>query len=146
MGDFVGGMLKYIRDHPVPRVTVAGGVAKMTKLAQGMLDVHSKRGVADLDALAQRLPARPAPMRRWRSDPQRQHGGRGVRSGRRRPGSPLGDAVAERAWQTAAGVLADPEIALEILIFDRDGVLDGAHAPVPRRTSSHPSRPRKRRW
>ena len=52
MGDFVGGMLKYIRDHPVPRVTIAGGVAKMTKLAQGLLDVHSKRGMADLDALA----------------------------------------------------------------------------------------------
>ena len=53
MGDFVGGMLKYIRDHPVPRVTIAGGVAKMTKLAQGMLDLHSKRGMADLDALAE---------------------------------------------------------------------------------------------
>ena len=52
MGDFVGGMLKYIRAHPVARVTIAGGVAKMTKLAQGMLDVHSKRGAADLDALA----------------------------------------------------------------------------------------------
>src|SRR5499427_721906 len=33
MGDFVGGMLKYLRRHPVPRVTIAGGVAKMTKLA-----------------------------------------------------------------------------------------------------------------
>ena len=36
MGDFVGGMLKYLRAHPVPRVTIAGGVAKMTKLAQGL--------------------------------------------------------------------------------------------------------------
>ena len=26
MGDFAGGMLKYLRDHPVPRVTVAGGI------------------------------------------------------------------------------------------------------------------------
>ena len=52
MGDFAGGMLKYLRDHPVARVTVAGGVAKMTKLAQGMLDLHSSRGAADLDALA----------------------------------------------------------------------------------------------
>src|SRR3546814_6024395 len=42
-----------LRSHPVPQVTIAGGVAKMTKLAQGMLDVHSKRGMADLDALAQ---------------------------------------------------------------------------------------------
>src|SRR5687768_5252971 len=28
MGDFVGGMLKYLRTHPVKRVTVAGGFAK----------------------------------------------------------------------------------------------------------------------
>ena len=35
MGDFVGGLLKYIRAHPVARLTIAGGVAKMTKLAQG---------------------------------------------------------------------------------------------------------------
>ena len=63
MGDFVGGMLKYIRDHPVPRVTVAGGVAKMTKLAQGMLDLHSKRGAADLDALADGRARRPAAAR-----------------------------------------------------------------------------------
>ncbi len=52
MGDFVGGMLKYLRDHPVAKVTIAGGVAKMTKLSQGMLDVHSREGLADLDALA----------------------------------------------------------------------------------------------
>ena len=52
MGDFVGGMLKYLKRHPVPRVTIAGGVAKMTKLAQGLLDLHSKRGAVDLDGLA----------------------------------------------------------------------------------------------
>ena len=44
MGDFVGGMLKYVRTHPVPRVSIAGGVGKMTKLAQGLLDLHSRGG------------------------------------------------------------------------------------------------------
>src|SRR6516165_5846287 len=52
MGDFVGGMLKYLRTHPVPKVTIAGGLAKMTKLAQGLLDLHSKRGTVDLPMLA----------------------------------------------------------------------------------------------
>src|SRR5262249_60810218 len=52
MGDFVGGMLKYLRRHPVPRLTIAGGVGKMTKLAQGLLDLHSKRGSVDLAALS----------------------------------------------------------------------------------------------
>jgi cobalt-precorrin-5B (C1)-methyltransferase len=52
MGDFVGGMLKYLRTHPVPRVTIAGGFAKMSKLAAGRLDLHSKRGVVDLALIA----------------------------------------------------------------------------------------------
>ncbi len=52
MGDFVGGMLKYLRTHPVPRVTIAGGFAKMSKLAAGRLDLHSKRGVVDLNLIA----------------------------------------------------------------------------------------------
>jgi cobalt-precorrin-5B (C1)-methyltransferase len=52
MGDFVGGMLKYVKTHPVPRVTIAGGVGKLTKLAQGLLDLHSQRGSVDLALLA----------------------------------------------------------------------------------------------
>ncbi|MCL4163102.1 UNVERIFIED_CONTAM: hypothetical protein GTU68_020530, partial [Idotea baltica] len=35
MGDFAGGLLKYLRTHPIPRLTIAGGPGKMTKLAQG---------------------------------------------------------------------------------------------------------------
>lgn len=53
MGDFAGGFLKYLRRPPVPRLTIAGGIAKMTKLGQGRLDLHSKRGQADMAALAQ---------------------------------------------------------------------------------------------
>ncbi len=52
MGDFAGGMLKYLRKYPVPRVTVAGGFAKISKLAAGRLDLHSKRGVVDLGLIA----------------------------------------------------------------------------------------------
>ena len=35
MGDFAGGLLKYVREHPVARVTIGGGFGKITKLAQG---------------------------------------------------------------------------------------------------------------
>lgn len=52
MGDFVGGLLKYLRRHPVPQLTIAGGMAKLTKLAQGHLDLHSKRSRVDFDRLA----------------------------------------------------------------------------------------------
>ncbi|WP_386682231.1 cobalt-precorrin-5B (C(1))-methyltransferase [Loktanella sp. R86503] len=52
MGDFAGGMLKYLKRHPVPRVTIGGGIGKLTKLAQGALDLHSGRSQVDFQALA----------------------------------------------------------------------------------------------
>lgn len=52
MGDFAGGMLKYLREHPVKRVTIAGGFGKLAKLAQGELDLHSSRSRVNLTALA----------------------------------------------------------------------------------------------
>jgi cobalt-precorrin-5B (C1)-methyltransferase len=55
MGDFVGGMVKYLRRHPVPRLTVGGGLAKMLKLGQGASDLHSGRSQVDFGALAQAL-------------------------------------------------------------------------------------------
>jgi cobalt-precorrin-5B (C1)-methyltransferase len=56
MGDFAGGLLKYVREHPVPRVTVGGGFGKITKLAQGAMDLHSGRSQVDFDWLAERVP------------------------------------------------------------------------------------------
>ena len=52
MGDFAGGMLKYIHKHPIPRVTIGGGIGKITKLAQGAIDLHSGRSQVDFNALA----------------------------------------------------------------------------------------------
>ncbi|MDI9349241.1 MAG: cobalt-precorrin-5B (C(1))-methyltransferase [Candidatus Symbiobacter sp.] len=51
MGDFVGGMLSYLRHHPVPRVTIAGKFGKLVKLAQGHVDLHSSRSRVDLARL-----------------------------------------------------------------------------------------------
>lgn len=55
MGDFVGGLLKYVRAHPVPHLTIAGGFAKLVKLAQGALDLHSARSQVDFNWLAARI-------------------------------------------------------------------------------------------
>jgi cobalt-precorrin-5B (C1)-methyltransferase len=140
MGDFVGGMLKYLRTHPVPRVTVAGGVAKMTKLAQGLLDLHSKRGSVDFAALASfaekagGLPELSERIRAANTAAEAfEHG--------QAQGIALGNEVARAAWETAAAVVAGKPIEIEIAVFDRDGRLVG-HAP-PR--ASHPGPPRKRR-
>ena len=52
MGDFVGGTVKYLRRHPVDRLTVGGGIGKMVKLAQGAMDLHSGRSQVDFSALS----------------------------------------------------------------------------------------------
>ena len=56
MGDFVGGLLKYVKRNPVERVTIAGGFAKLVKLAQGAMDLHSGRSTVDFEMLAGLLP------------------------------------------------------------------------------------------
>ena len=140
MGDFVGGMLKYVRTHPVPKVTIAGGVGKMTKLAQGLLDLHSRRGSVDLGvlaALAKGAGGSPMLAELVKSSNTAaeafQHAAR--------DGIALGDAVAGAAWETAATVVAGKPIAIEIAVFDRDGRIVG-HAPFK---DAHPHCPRKRR-
>ncbi len=55
MGDFAGGVLKYLRVNPVPRVTIGGGFGKMVKLAQGAMDLHSGRSQVDFAWLAERV-------------------------------------------------------------------------------------------
>lgn len=52
MGDFVGAVTRYLRKHPVAKLTVAGGFAKLSKLADGHLDLHSKRSQVNLTFLA----------------------------------------------------------------------------------------------
>jgi len=124
MGDFAGGMLKYLRRNPVPRVTIAGGFAKMTKLGQGLLDLHSRSGAVDLAWLAERLAeagAGPSVVE------QARHANTAleVLEIAKSLDLPLGDVVAQHAWHTAAKALRGAEIALEIVVFDRNGQLVG---------------------
>ena len=124
MGDFVGGMLKYLRRHPVPRVTIAGGVAKMTKLAQGLTDLHSKRGEVDLAALADLAAAAggSAQLRKRIAAANTAAEAFALAHGE---SVALGDAVARAAQETAAGVVSGHDIAIEIVLFDREQVLVG---------------------
>jgi cobalt-precorrin-5B (C1)-methyltransferase len=130
MGDFVGGMLKYLRRHPLPRVTIAGGVAKMTKLAQGLTDLHSKRGEVDLAALAKF-----AIDAGGGSDVERRILAANTTAQAfglaRAAGIALGDKVARAAQATAAQLIAGTEIAVEVVLFDRDQTLVG-RAPFRR--------------
>ncbi len=121
MGDFAGGFLKYVRAHPVARVTVAGGVAKMTKLAQGRMDLHSRRGAADLGRLA-------ALCRAEGGSPElaaRIEGANTVLEAfghAEAEGRPLGEAVARAAAGVVRGVLGGG-VRGEVAVFDREGGL-----------------------
>jgi len=124
MGDFVGGMLKYVRAHPVARVTIAGGVAKMTKLAQGLLDLHSKRGEVDLAALA-RLAEAAGGSAALRARIVAANTAAEAFGYAQAEGIGLGDAVAQAARVVAARVVDGREIAIDTVLFDRDGKLVG---------------------
>jgi cobalt-precorrin-5B (C1)-methyltransferase len=121
MGDFVGGTLKYLRRHPVPRLTLAGGFGKLAKLAQGHLDLHSGQSQVDAAALAAMLAALGA-------------GGAIVASARAAAGAgevlalagehraALAERVARQAREVALATLAGG-IAVDVAIFDRKGAL-----------------------
>jgi cobalt-precorrin-5B (C1)-methyltransferase len=125
MGDFVGGTLKYLRRHPVERVTLAGGLAKMTKLAQGRLDLHSKRGGVDgaaLGALAARLGADPTLAARI-ADANTTALAFALAGD-----LPLAGTIATEAHRVAQAVLEEAPIALTVLLIDREGRVVAHHA------------------
>ena len=120
MGDFVGGTLKYLRDHPVPRITIAGGPAKMTKLAEGKLDLHSKRGAVDLAGLGKRVAdASGAPA--LAEAIANANSGLHAFELAQAAGFDLPALIADGAWATAARVLAGAPSELEIVVVGRDG-------------------------
>lgn len=52
MGDFAGAVLKHLKKAPVKRVTICGGFGKISKLADGHLDLHSSRSSINLEKLS----------------------------------------------------------------------------------------------
>lgn len=122
MGDFAGGLLKYLRRNPVPRLTLGGGFGKFTKLAQGHLDLHSGRSQVDFDWLADRLtemeaaPELVATVRQANTANQ-------VLGLAEEAGLPLAERVARGALTTARAVLEGAPVALEVIVIDRAGAV-----------------------
>ncbi|EIK96511.1 cobalt-precorrin-6A synthase [Pseudomonas sp. M47T1] len=53
MGDFVGAVLKHLRKVPVDKLSLCGGFGKISKLAAGHMDLHSRHSSINLEQLAQ---------------------------------------------------------------------------------------------
>ncbi|HLO77439.1 MAG TPA: cobalt-precorrin-5B (C(1))-methyltransferase [Magnetospirillum sp.] len=130
MGDFVGGMLKYLRRHPLARVTIAGGFAKLSKLATGAMDLHSKRSQVDLPWLAGHLRALGA-SEDIVARTEAANTALEVLELAQAAGLPLGHAIAAEAAKVALGVLDGAPVRLDVLVFDRKGGLVGASHTTP---------------
>jgi cobalt-precorrin-5B (C1)-methyltransferase len=125
MGDFAGALLEYLARHPVPRLTLAGGFAKLSKLAAGELDLHSARSQVDLERLAARALA-------VGGSEQLARAVRGANTAlqvlqlAQAAGVPLADRVAADARAVVLGVLAGAPIEVEVMVVDREGHVVGA--------------------
>src|ERR1051325_3726577 len=130
MGDFVGGSLKYLRRHPVPRLTLAGGFAKLAKLAAGHLDLHSSRSAVDPALLADMLAALGAGERTVAAARASDSAGAMLEmAGEWR--TALAERVARQAREVALASLSG-HIAVEVAIVDRGGeFLARVGSPMP---------------
>ena len=118
MGDFAGGLLKYVREHPVARVTIGGGFGKITKLAQGAMDLHSGRSQVDFEWLANLAP-------------EKLRGEVIAANTAQQVLEMLGPALAQQVAKEAKGqvvkVLRGSPVAADVMIVDRGGKII-AHA------------------
>ncbi|MGW7431093.1 cobalt-precorrin-5B (C(1))-methyltransferase [Streptomyces sp. NPDC054861] len=124
MGDFAGAVLKYVRRHPVDRLTVCGGFAKLSKLAAGHLDLHSARSQVDKAFLADLARAGGAPEPLAARIATANTGLEALRLCEA-AAVPLGDLVAARARDEALAVLRGAPVAVDVVCVDRAGTVVG---------------------
>ena len=123
MGDFAGGLFKYLRRHPLPRLTLAGGFGKMAKLGQGHLDLHSARSRLDLAKLAETARAHGADDATAARIAAASGGGEALALALDFAPS-LAQAVAHEARAATISTVG-PGIAVSAYVFDRAGILIG---------------------
>jgi cobalt-precorrin-5B (C1)-methyltransferase len=115
MGDFAGGMLKYLAKNPVARVTIGGGIGKITKLMQGAVDLHSARSQVDFAELAARV-----------GDPRIVQANT-VLEAYQIIGKPLADMVAHGALEQVRTKY--PGMQFDVIVIDRAGAIIGQAGP-----------------
>ena len=109
MGDFAGGLLKYLARHPVDRVTIGGGIGKLAKLAQGAVDLHSGRSQVDITQLAE-----------WMDMPELTKATTALHA-LEMAGPGLAEIVAKRAREKAQGLLKSADCRVDVMVIDRTG-------------------------
>ncbi|HSB95309.1 MAG TPA: cobalt-precorrin-5B (C(1))-methyltransferase, partial [Spongiibacteraceae bacterium] len=123
MGDFVGAVLKHLRKTPVEKLSICGGFGKISKLAAGHMDLHSRNSSIDLSQLAD-----------WAAelgaDAELQQAIRSANTSQQAlvlasaAGFALGDKVCRHALLFARGIVP-AQVALEVFAIDRVGNIVG---------------------
>ena len=120
MGDFVGGLVKYLRQNPLPKLTLSGGFAKFTKLAQGAIDLHSARSQVDFELLAQwgaDLGMDSVPIRAANTALEV------LQSADKIQKEALCALIAQKAHDRVISLLKGADVAVEIILVSREGAL-----------------------
>jgi len=123
MGDFVGAVLKHLRKVPVSKLSLCGGFGKISKLAAGHMDLHSRHSSINLEQLAQ-----------WAADvgadAELQQKIREANTSQQAlamaaaVGVALGDAVCQHALDFARSVVP-AQVQVEVFAIDRQGGIVG---------------------
>ena len=117
MGDFAGGLLKYLRRHPVARFTLGGGFGKLAKFAQGATDLHSGRSQVDIAGLAH-----------WSGQFDRADAPTAM-AALALGGPALAGRVATEALARLDAILGASGIACDVVVVDRAGAVAGRAGP-----------------
>lgn len=129
MGDFVGAVLKYMKKVPVERLSLAGGFGKISKLAAGHLDLHSRSSSIDLELLAEQAALLGA-------DAELQAAIRAANTSQaalqlaHQAGLALGDRICQLARERALQVVPE-RVSVEVWATDRQGNTVGYAGPPP---------------
>lgn len=123
MGDFVGAVLKHLRKVPVDKLSLCGGFGKISKLAAGHMDLHSRHSSINLEQLAL-----------WAADvgadAELQQKIREANTSQQAlamaaaVGVALGDAVCQHALDFARSVVP-AQVQVEVFAIDRQGGIVG---------------------
>ncbi len=128
MGDFVGGLLKYLRKNPIKNLTVAGGFGKMSKLANGATDLHSKRSQVNFNFI-RKVAAEfdPTISRQTLNAIRNANTANQVLD---IYGEGIAIPIALRARRVVQEKLKHPDINVDVIIVNRDGkIIVSTHLP-----------------
>jgi cobalt-precorrin-5B (C1)-methyltransferase len=123
MGDFVGAVLKHLRKVPVDKLSLCGGFGKISKLAAGHMDLHSRHSSIDLPQLAEWAAAIGADSALQEAIRQANTSQQALAMASAE-GIALGDAVCQHALDFARSVVP-AHVQVEVFAIDRQGEIVG---------------------